>query len=66
MKILTLTFENINSLAGEWKIDFTSPAFLDNAIFSITGETGSGKTSILDAICSVSYTHLTLPTIITV
>lgn len=55
MKILTLTFENINSLAGEWQIDFTSPDFMDNAIFSITGETGSGKTSILDAICYAIY-----------
>lgn len=54
MKILTLTFENINSLAGQWKIDFTNPDF-DNAIFSITGETGSGKTSILDAICYAIY-----------
>lgn len=51
MKILGLRFKNINSLAGEWLIDFTSPAYCADGIFAITGPTGSGKSSILDAIC---------------
>lgn len=55
MKILKLSFENINSLKGKWQIDFTDPAFYGNAIFAITGVTGSGKTTILDAICLALY-----------
>ncbi|MDR0409149.1 MAG: AAA family ATPase, partial [Spirochaetaceae bacterium] len=54
MKILNLRFENINSLAGEWKIDFTDPAF-DDGIFILHGPTGAGKTTILDAICLALY-----------
>lgn len=55
MKILTLRFSNINSLKGEWKIDFTREPFSGNALFAITGQTGAGKTTILDAICLALY-----------
>lgn len=49
MRIVSLTFANINSLGGEWSIDFGNPAFGDG-LFALTGPTGSGKTSVLDAI----------------
>ncbi|MDR2424431.1 MAG: AAA family ATPase [Prevotellaceae bacterium] len=55
MKILSLRFKNINSLAGEWHIDFTRREFTDNGLFAITGKTGSGKSSILDAILLSLY-----------
>ena len=55
MKILSLRFKNINSLRGEWKIDFTAEPFKSNGLFAITGSTGAGKTSILDAICLAIY-----------
>jgi len=55
MKILKLKFKNINSLAGEWEIDFTKPQFTDNGLFAITGKTGAGKSSILDAIALALY-----------
>ncbi|HOJ97649.1 MAG TPA: AAA family ATPase, partial [Methanospirillum sp.] len=55
MKILKLKFSNLNSLAGTWEIDFTNPAFTSSGIFVITGPTGSGKTTILDAICLALY-----------
>ena len=50
MKILQLRFKNINSLAGENEIDFTKPIFTQDGLFAITGKTGAGKSSILDAI----------------
>jgi len=55
MKILSLRFENINSLKGAWKIDFTESPFDSSALFAITGPTGAGKTTILDAICLALY-----------
>lgn len=55
MKIKKIEFCNINSLAGEWTIDFESPDFANNGMFCIAGPTGSGKTSILDAICLGLY-----------
>ncbi|WP_372597857.1 AAA family ATPase [Amphritea sp.] len=55
MKILSLQFKNLNSLKGEWKIDFTQSPFVDNGLFAITGPTGAGKTTLLDAICLALY-----------
>ncbi|QBQ55462.1 SbcC/MukB-like Walker B domain-containing protein [Nitrosococcus wardiae] len=55
MKILSLRLKNINSLKGEWKIDFTVPEFAANGLFAITGPTGAGKSSLLDAICLALY-----------
>ena len=55
MKILTLRLKNLNSLKGEWTIDFTKPPFTDNCLFAITGPTGAGKSTLLDAICLALY-----------
>ncbi len=55
MKILQLRFKNLNSLHGEWVIDFTAPQYLANGIFALTGPTGAGKSTILDAICLALY-----------
>ncbi|WP_349617470.1 exonuclease subunit SbcC [Azotobacter salinestris] len=55
MKILSLRLKNLNSLKGEWKIDFREAPFRDNGLFAITGPTGAGKTTLLDAICLALY-----------
>ena len=55
MKIKRLSFKNINSLKGEWQLNFDQEPFLSNGLFAITGPTGAGKTTILDAICLALY-----------
>ncbi len=55
MRILQIRFKNLNSLVGEWQIDLTHPAYTSDGIFAITGPTGAGKTTILDAICLALY-----------
>ena len=55
MKIISLRFKNLNSLAGEWHIDFTAPEYVMDGIFAITGPTGSGKSTILDALSLALY-----------
>ena len=55
MKITSLRFKNINSLKGEWKIDFSREPFVSSGLFAIVGPTGAGKSTILDAICLALY-----------
>ncbi|MFH2067085.1 MAG: AAA family ATPase [Pseudomonadota bacterium] len=55
MKILALRFKNLNSLYGEWLIDFSYPEYVSNGIFALAGPTGAGKSTILDAICLALY-----------
>ncbi|QRN41006.1 MAG: AAA family ATPase [Neisseriaceae bacterium] len=55
MKILQLRFKNLNSLYGEWQIDFTHSNYDSDGIFALTGPTGAGKSTILDAICLALY-----------
>ncbi len=50
MKILSITFKNLNSIKGHQTIDFEQPPLADAGLFAITGDTGAGKTTILDAL----------------
>ena len=53
MKPLTLKISAFGPFKDEIEIDFSSIS--DSKIFLITGDTGSGKTSIFDAICYCLY-----------
>lgn len=53
MRPLKLSFESFNSYANKTSIDFED--FNSNGIFLITGPTGSGKTTIFDAIKYALY-----------
>ncbi|RBP80639.1 hypothetical protein EBI01_19445 [Marinomonas rhizomae] len=55
MKICKLRLKNLNSLKGEWEIDFTKAPFDDAGVFAIVGPTGAGKSTLLDAICLALY-----------
>lgn len=55
MKILKLHIYNLASLEGQVEIDFTVPPLSTAGIFAITGPTGAGKSTILDALCLALY-----------
>lgn len=55
MKILDIKFLNLNSLKGPHHIPFDQPPFTESGLFAITGPTGAGKTTILDAITLALY-----------
>ncbi len=51
MKILAIRLKNLASLAGEQVIDFSAEPLASAGLFAITGPTGAGKSTILDALC---------------
>lgn len=55
MRILAIRGENLASLAAPFEIDLTAEPLAGAGLFAITGETGAGKSTILDALCLALY-----------
>lgn len=58
MKILSIRIKNLASLAGEQSIDFESQPLANVGLIAITGKTGAGKSTILDAMCLALFNKI--------
>jgi len=57
LKILAIAGRNLTSL-GHFELNLDRPPFDREGLFAITGHTGAGKSTILDAMCVALYNRI--------
>lgn len=57
MKVLEIAGCNLASLKGEFRIALDQAPFSRDGLFAIRGVTGSGKSTLIDAICLALYNN---------
>ena len=58
MRILAIRGENLASLQQPFCVDFRVEPLRDAGLYAITGPTGAGKSTILDALCVALYNQI--------
>lgn len=58
MKILSIRIKNLASFSGEHFIDFEANPLASTGLIAITGKTGAGKSTILDAMCLALFNRI--------
>ena len=58
MKITKIFIRNLNSLRGDHVIDFENENFTHSGLFLISGPTGAGKSTILDALSLALFNEI--------
>ena len=58
MRILAIRGKNLASLAKDFEVLLEEGALLQVGLFAITGPTGAGKSTILDALCLALYDQM--------
>lgn len=58
MRILAIRGCNLASLAGPFEVRLDAPPLDSAGLFAITGRTGAGKSTILDALCLALYDRM--------
>lgn len=58
MRILAIRGRNLASLAGDFEMCLDAPPLGDAGLFAITGRTGSGKSTTLDALCLALFDRM--------
>ncbi len=58
MRILAIRGNNLASLSRPFELDLNAPPLGSSGLFVITGPTGAGKSSILDALCLALFDRM--------